>query len=349
MNTITEKKAKELRDKGVDVWSISRLNSYNNCAYGYKRTYVGEDRSRGKDNIYSFAGSEIHDVLEDIYNDKANKDDLKQIYEGIITKSKLFGINFPNENIENNWRSDMEHFVANFVKLDKKMITEKHFLLQVEDDIWVQGYIDALYKDEDGTLTVLDWKTSSKFTGQALIDAGRQLLLYKLALEQTSDYKVSKIAWFMLKYVYVSYGNRKSMRSRRSWVKDTKNPIVKALIKHGEEDFVAELMFEEASKNNNLNNLPKEVQDQFVLEDCILEYEITDERIDECLSYIKNTVKLATTDKEYSPVEINRGTEFFCNVLCNHRDTCKYLKMYRGEKVNELDSTVEKELLKLFN
>nr|WP_233499550.1 hypothetical protein [Bacillus velezensis] len=37
-----------------------------------------------------------------------------------------------------------------------------------------------------------DWKTSSKFAGKKLNEAGRQLLMYKLALEQTTDLKVDK-------------------------------------------------------------------------------------------------------------------------------------------------------------
>lgn len=348
LNTTVKQEIKELRKQGKDVWSFSRLNSYNDCAYGYYTTYGGEKIDRGKGNIYSFAGSEIHEVLEDIYNDRADKKTLQDIYEGVLTKSELLDIRFPNKNIESNWRGNMNHFVENFVKLNRDITTEKQFLLKIDEDIYLQGYIDALYKNEDGTLTILDWKTSSKFTGDSLTKAGRQLLLYKLALEQDSDIKVSKVAWFMLKYLYVCYGNRCSMRERRDWVAKTKNPIIKALKKHGEEDFVCELLFEEAAKNNNLDNLPKEVQDQFVLKDCVLEYEITDERIQECLQYVKNTVKKATIDTKWEPVDINRSTEFFCNILCNHRDTCKYLKIHRGEKVNRIDAKVEKNIMDLF-
>ena len=69
MNTKTIAKVKELQAQDIEVWSISKLNTYDNCPYGYYKTYI--DKDRGKDNIYSFAGSEIHDVIEDIYNDKA--------------------------------------------------------------------------------------------------------------------------------------------------------------------------------------------------------------------------------------------------------------------------------------
>ncbi len=332
MNVKSEQKVKELRKQGIDVWSISRLNSYNDCAYGYKNSYVGEDRTRGKDNIYSIAGSEIHDILENIHNNKADVSELKGVYDGIITKSELFDIKFPNENIENNWRGDIEHFVENFKKIDKKMITEKHFVFEILDGIWLQGYIDAMYAGDNGQVIVLDWKTSSKFTGKDLIKAGRQLLIYKLAVEATTDRRIDKVAWFMIKYVYVNYGKRRSIKSRRKWVEETKKPILSALKKTGEEEFVCELMMDEAIKNNNLDNMPKEIQEMFTLEDCILYYDVTDENIEECLTYIKNTVETISKDSDWNPVVIDKKTEFFCNVLCNHRDTCKYLKAYRNNE-----------------
>ena len=345
LNKKQKNKVRELRKEGIDVWSISRLNAYRNCPYGYKLTYINGDR--GKNNIYSYAGTMLHDSLESIYNGISDKSDLIENYKNFILKMDIFGIKFPNENIKGNWKSDIEHFIENFIPMNQKIITEKHFLLELEG-IYLQGYIDAYFEKSDGSLFVIDWKSSSRFTGQALIDAGRQLLLYKLALEQNSGIEVSKVAWFMMKYVYVCYGNRRSMRNRRDWVAKTKNPIIKALKQYGEEDFVVELLISEAIENNNLDNLPQAVQDQFWLEDCILDYEVTEDRIDECLEYVRDTVKRATQDTEFKPVEINRGTEFFCNVLCNHRDTCKYLRKYRGEQVNELDNQVEKSIMDLF-
>lgn len=251
----------------------------------------------------------------------------------------MFDIKFPNQNIENNWRGDIEHFVENFEKLDKDMITEKHFLFEITSNIWLQGYIDAMYMDDNGDLVIVDWKTSSKFTGKSLVKAGRQLLIYKMAVEHMTGKKVNQVAWYMIKYIYVKYGKVKSMKSRRKWVEETKNPILKALKSTGQEDFISELMLDEAIKNNNLDNLPKEIQDMFVLEDCMLYYEATPERISECLEYVQNTVAEIEVDEEWKPVDINRGTEFFCNVLCNHRDTCPYLKEYRGEKIDNSKNT----------
>ena len=241
----------------------------------------------------------------------------------------------------------MEHFVDNFKPLDKKIITEKHFLFEVVDGIWIQGYIDAMYQDKNGDVVVIDWKTSSKFTGDKLTEAGRQLLLYKMAVERLTNHKVSRVAWFMIKYAYVKYGNRKKMCSRRKWVQEMKTQIMTQLKKLDNEDFINEMLLEEAIKNNSLNNMPKEIQDYFQLEDCILYYDVTDNNMDECLNYIEKTVNAIESEENWNPVEINKKTEFFCNGLCNQRDDCKYLTAYRtGEPV--VDNDVANDLMNLF-
>jgi len=48
-NEIAEQ-VKELRDKNIPVYSISKINSYSSCAYGYYSTYVKKEK--GIENIY---------------------------------------------------------------------------------------------------------------------------------------------------------------------------------------------------------------------------------------------------------------------------------------------------------
>ncbi|WP_197029463.1 PD-(D/E)XK nuclease family protein [Butyrivibrio sp. AE3004] len=61
------------------------------------------------------------------------------------------------------------------------------------------GYIDLMHYDENGTLHIIDWKTSSKFDKEHLISAGRQLIFYALA-KRAEGYIVSRVSWVMLKY-----------------------------------------------------------------------------------------------------------------------------------------------------
>lgn len=55
----------------------------------------------------------------------------------------------------------------------------------------------------DGTVTVIDYKTSSKYSGQDLKKNANQLLLYAIALEQ-EGYVVREVSWLMLKYCTVA-------------------------------------------------------------------------------------------------------------------------------------------------
>ena len=60
------KKVKELRDAGVSLWSISRLNTFNTCQYSYYKTYI--EGNRGTPNIYSYMGNIVHNAIERMYN-----------------------------------------------------------------------------------------------------------------------------------------------------------------------------------------------------------------------------------------------------------------------------------------
>lgn len=77
------------------------------------------------------------------------------------------------------------------------------FLIEINSH-YLQGIIDLLIYNEDGTVSIRDYKTSSKFANADLEEKGRQLILYGLAMEQLG-YKVKDLAWEMLKYVEISY------------------------------------------------------------------------------------------------------------------------------------------------
>lgn len=335
-------KMERLKQDGHTVYSISRLNSFNECRYGYNKTY--NERDRGKDNVYSIAGSAIHDVLENIYSDKATKDDLIKVYEGTMKKCEMFNIKFPTEQIENNWKADMGDFVHNFEKLDMKGIMEQFILFEVLPDIWVQGYIDAIFADGN-ELFIVDWKSSSEFKGDKLVQAGRQLALYKLAIEELTGKKVDKVAWFMMKYVYVNYNGRKKMSARRRWVKDISSMLKTDLKRLDTPEFVIPMMIDEAVKNNNLDNMPEEVKLKYKTEDCILYYDVTEEVIEELKYYIKSTVDAIEKERQWEPPIIDKSQSFFCNTLCNHRDTCPHIKEYNKQF---LEDNVVDNIMNLF-
>ncbi|ATF13558.1 hypothetical protein A616_16710 [Brevibacillus brevis X23] len=348
----------DLIAKGFKVYSFSKLGTFNNCQYEYYNTYIL--KNKGIENCYTLLGSTIHNGIELIYSGEQNEDTFKNKYYNKLTELELLGINFPNDKIKASWVADVNHFYENFKKMDKKMLLEKHIIFEISDGIWMQGYIDSISPSELGKpyIDILDWKTSSKFTGKKLTEAGRQLLMYKVGLESTSNFKVNKVAWFMIKYIYVCSNGKskvkKKMCNRGKWVKEMRDSLEKDLLKLQMETFEIELLLDKAVQDNNINCLPNEVRGKYWLEDCIVEYEITEERINEFKEYIIDTIKEIESknieeESEWIAVEIDSKNSFYCSVLCGHRKTCKYYKQYLDENANKFDKKTKKDGFDLFS
>lgn len=336
---------KALKDNGVPVYSFSRLNTMKQCEYQYFLTYL--EKVKGTDNIYGLLGGKIHDVIEMIYNGQATQEDLRKGLSDMLTDCELMGVTFPNEDIATNWKKNMNHFVENFKKLDYNFITEEHVLFEIIKDVWFQGYIDAYTEPTElNEIDIIDWKTSSSFNKDKKLEAGRQLIYYKKAKEE-QGFKVNRVGWFMMKYIYVCHGKKRKMCERRKWVQEM-NTTSKAkstmnmkfweieLTRLGIDEFDIEFMIEDAVRNNNIENFPKEIKEKFWLEDCILWYDVTEELEEEALSYAKemssNVESKLDDEFDWKAVEITNKNEFFCKNLCNHRKNCKYLKTYLTNK-----------------
>ena len=70
----TDQRLEELKAQGNELYSISKLDSINNCLYGAYLTYRLDNR--GGNNIYAIMGGKLHDVLEGMANGTATKDEL---------------------------------------------------------------------------------------------------------------------------------------------------------------------------------------------------------------------------------------------------------------------------------
>lgn len=332
-----EDKLKQLRADGHTVWSISRLNSFHNCEYEYFNTYIL--RNRGKGNCYTEVGSFVHDFIENVYKGNNNKNNFSEAFELKMAENELLGIDFPSDDIRKNFTEDILHYTNNFKLLDGKHLLEKLIVFDI-DGHYIQGYIDMIQVTYDKEINVVDWKTSSKFSGKAkLQDAGRQLVMYKVGLESTSSKaKINTLSWCMIKYLYVCHvqkngKTKKKMCSRRKWVKDMKPTFEKEMIKEGMDELEVDILLEQSVKNNSIDKLPDFIKDKYWIEDCYVEYEATEERIQELKDYVNNTIKLIESknpndELEWKPVDFEKDS-FYCNHLCNHREICPYLKEYK--------------------
>lgn len=342
-----KEKINKLREEGHTIYSISRLNTVDECGWEYWQTY--QEHLPGKDNIYGFTGTRIHKCLENIQN--GIKIDFPKEINQMLTEAQLLDIVFPTEKIEEKWKKDIISFAHNYVApVYNKVETEKLFLVELDGN-YLQGIIDLVIYNEDGTISIRDYKTSSKFSNVDLEEKGRQLILYGLAMEQMG-YKVKDLAWEMLKYVEISYkqknGKIRTTIAERGFILEKLKADItremKALKKYDE--LTIEMMVDTAIEENSFDNLPQSIRDKYTIKDYICYYDFTEERKEETKAFIRAKIGDIENFKDkkewWEPKEITPYNSFYCSNLCNHRERCEYLQhflaiqeMYKEEKENE--------------
>lgn len=336
-----------LYDEGVNVYSFSKLGTINNCLYGAWRTYLLHDRGLG--SVYTDLGSASHDALENFIEGKSNSSEMLQTFRDALVQCELVGYDFPRDfrgtdSIKTKYIKDMENCFQTFTMPKGKFTIEELLILRVSPTRAIQGYSDLLRWNNDGSVTVLDLKTSSDYAQKDLLDHGRQLTIYGMALEQ-AGYKVKSTAWIMLKYVVIKYDWYATRRSKnktpltrivnRSKIYDTiKDAVEAACHEAGMDEMDIEIAMMDFAKTNILGNLfPAEVKAKFSIKPYVREYPYTKELQADALDYINKTADLYESlpqdkDHPWEPCEITKENQFFCNTLCGHRKTCPYIKDY---------------------
>lgn len=185
------------------IQSSSSINAFRQCPRKYYYTYIKELPQ--KPSIHLVRGKIAHQIVEDFF-----KLDIDSIPEEnfefsmkILLQDRLSMLWVESEEelskLDISWReinsyleetkSMIQYWFLDFMQSVKKRakktgfkqafkelspVSEEHFLSR---DIGVQGYIDAIHKDNDG-IRIIDYKTSKK---DAITDDYRlQLAIYSL-------------------------------------------------------------------------------------------------------------------------------------------------------------------------
>lgn len=338
MQRVEDDRIKELKQQEAEIYSISRLNCINQCAYQAYLSYIA--CLPKKTGVWSALGSSIHDALEKCVRDKADESIIKDAIQAELENLDILGIDFPldrngNPTLRNNWIANMTRFAEEFKTPKGKFDTEKLILLHWRDNIWIQGYIDLIRYNKDGSIYIVDWKTSSQFDKAHLIEAGRQLVLYALAMKE-EGYKVDRVSWAMMKYCITTWtqknGKSKEKISEwRNYIKDLKNVLEKKLSDMGYDEVDIDALLFQAEKENSMDCLPEDLRTQFKTLPYVRDYELTEEVIEECKQYIDSSIakyhECGTDEKKFKPCNIEKES-FFCSSLCDFSDSCKYWKDY---------------------
>lgn len=344
-----DERIENLIEEGIPVYSISRLDTINNCMYEAYRTYRLEDK--GEDNIYGIMGGKIHDTLEKIINNEADPEDLFRAMNNELDDVDMFNITFPNGQIKNNWVADMTHFCKTYKKPSGNFITEERFLYQTDEGKYIQGFIDLIEKTEkENEINIIDYKTSSMYSKQGFKEHGRQLVIYAMGKEQ-QGFNVKSVAWNFLKYATIEFSGYKTNKSKEKTVivkniERRKIPdelckyIERDLVNNGYDEIMIENYLTKFKRSNSFDDLPEEVANNYEIKPCIVEYEITDEIKEECKEYIKITIEKWENAVAYPSREFTRTNKngrvvddtFYCTSLCAHSKKCEYIQNYLYEK-----------------
>lgn len=356
MERIASEELKKLRESGATIYSFSRLECINRCPYEAYKSYIKKDKQ--EQNIYALLGGKIHDVLQGITDGKNTEADLLPAVDDELADMDLLGIEFPNENIQKNWEADIRNFASTYKAPKNKgnLLAELEVLYKTPNThIPLVGYVDLIIENKDKSLSVIDYKSSSLYKGDALIEHARQIILYGLALEQMG-YKVKSVAWMFMKYCKIKYQGYKTVKSKkktdmervveRKDLGKTLAPIFERELKEqGWDDIDIDFLTDKMIRDNTIDipgvDLTAARESlQLKVIPYILEAEYTDETKNECVDYIENTVTKWEDMKEYPPKEFykinSKGNKvediFFCTSLCGYRKDCEYLHDYLDQK-----------------
>jgi len=206
------------------VYSHSRLKTFENCRRKFAFQYIEKPDIVKRDSIEAFMGSRVHEALEELY--KSVQMERTPKWEE-VRDSYEFGW-------DKNWNDEIlivrkEFSADDYRNVGRRCLQDyfvKHYpfaegkTLALEEKIWVdldgtgtyklQGFIDRLTEQDDGTIEIHDYKTSNRVPSQEDVNRERQLALYQIGIEE----RWPDVTGVVLKWHYLRAG--RIMVSRRS-------------------------------------------------------------------------------------------------------------------------------------
>lgn len=232
------------------TWSFSRLESFYTCPYAWKRKYI--DCEKGENNAFASYGTLCHSLLEQYLNGELGAFDLAGEYE------RRFDAEVPEDFPYNKYTDLKEsyfykglNYFSEFVDLidcDYDVLgVEKKVEFNIDKYPFV-GYIDALIRNSNGEVIILDQKSASlswckngkpaKKSLEKMQMYKRQLYLYSKALIDTGI-KPKYLCWnfFNDMKIYQIEFDEKDYKEALEWALHTIQLIEKETEFEQQEDY----------------------------------------------------------------------------------------------------------------
>lgn len=197
----------------ANIYSHSRLSSFEQCPFKYKLRYIDKIKPDIEKTIEAHLGSAVHDTLEWIYNTvkenpqkEFNLDEIITFYaikwqesytdDILIVKKELTSKDYFNKGVD----FLLKYFQKHAPFKDGTIECEKKILIELDENTKIQGFIDRLVHNiETGEYEIHDYKTANSLPSQEKMDEDRQLALYSIAIKELygEDKQVS-LVWHYL-------------------------------------------------------------------------------------------------------------------------------------------------------
>ena len=166
--------------------SASGMASYETCPLQYRFARI--ERIPTRDTPYMRLGTIVHAVLE-AFHQPGRTGPRPTMPELLEQAWHSDGFTFPQE--EAQCREDAAALLATYLERLKGaeppvVAVEEHFQIDL-GDVQIPGIIDRVDQDEDGNVTVVDYKTSRRKLSEKEARQAPQLPMYALFLSQTDE------------------------------------------------------------------------------------------------------------------------------------------------------------------
>lgn len=359
MARLTYEELENIKKKyNVDrLWSWSRMSTYMTSKFEYFLKYILKSKEDRCDSSYVTLGTICHDTLDKFYEGQIQYEDMIDDYnDGFTTAITIADLKFnrsdeeKNKSIGEKYNENLVHFFKNHTVYKHKILVEKPVVVDINGNVFV-GYIDALYKDDDGNYTILDFKSSSIYTGKTLEENSGQLTIYGIGLHQMGI-PLDKIrcCFNFLKYCTIKYeqknGAIKYRNVERCKIGESLQSNAKTWLKafgYEPDEYLMKLL-----DTNNIDCLPDEVREKYEITDCHVDIGLNEKLIDKWVDIITTTIKdIELREKDYDETkslqcfwddeeDVKRESYYFAN-LCSYSATKHlpykaYLEKYEAEQ-----------------
>lgn len=282
------------------IWSWSKFHCFVISHYEYFLKYIKKEKEDRTDCIYTTAGGIVHDILERYYSGNLSYHNMVNDFEdGWVTAVDIADMKFDrnspekNDSLSQKYYENLQHFFKNHTPLKYKPMIEQFVKAKIDGSLF-QGYIDICFKDDNGNINIVDWKTSSIYKGAKAENESGQLVVYAIGLNQQGiPMDKIKICWNFLKYVSIQYqqknGAVKTREVERCKIGDSLQSNAKMWLKAGGYDVDKYLKM--LIDTNSIECLPDDVKEKYVISDCYIYVPLTDKLINKWKADISAVLK----------------------------------------------------------